>query len=139
MKTKKLILFHLLMISICLGLNIHCSGDRNKEKIIAEYIIKPKDRFIIYGIDIEKILNKKFSELEKELNSKTRVDEEVSVVFLRKENDFVTKSIRTNSKDMVEIRYGPVEDLKIYKKYKDVISCSIVFYGGLNVNDKPNV
>lgn len=138
MKTKKIILYHLLIISICLALNVHCSGDRNKEKIIAEYTIKLKGPFIIYGININKILNKKFSEIEKELNSKTRVDEEVSVIFIYKEKNFVTKSINTRDRDAITIKYGPIDDTSIYKKYKEVIPYSMEFYGGLNTNEKAN-
>lgn len=119
-------------------LNINCSNDKFKEMIIAEYTIELKDGFIIYGIDINKILNKKFPLIEKELNSKTKVDEEVSVIFISKAKDFIVKSINTEDKDEIDIKYGPVEDSSVYRRYEDIIPYSIEFYGGVSVHDKQN-
>lgn len=138
MEKTKILLTRLLVIPLCLVLFIHCGGDQKMERIIAQYTIKPINKFMLYGVDINKIIDKPFSEIEKKLNSKTRIDREVSVAFIRIEKDFVPKTTRTEYKDSIDIVYGPIEDTNIYEKYEGVVPNSIRFYGELNVNEKPD-
>jgi hypothetical protein len=137
MKKNRMLLFHLLIMPLCLLLSTHCTGDQKSQKIIAQYTIKPIGKFIIYGLDIGKITDQTFSEIEKELNSKTKIDREVSVAFIGIEKDFVSKSIKTGYKDHIDILYGPIHDPNTYERYKDIVPYSIRFYGELNPNEKP--
>ncbi len=122
------------LMLFCMALSIHCINDSPKG-IIEEYTIKPNKEFVIYGVDINKILHSNFSEIEKILNCKTEIDREVSVIFITKRKDFVCASIKTEIKDYIEIAYGPVEDINNYERYDLIVPFSMIYYATLNVNE----
>jgi hypothetical protein len=114
----------------CAVINITCNA-KKEEKVIAEYTVIPKDNFIVYGIDVNRFIELKFLDIEKELSSETRVDSAVMVVYLDKSNDFVQKIKKTEIKDIITFTYGPIEDLTIYERYQDISPKTIRFYAGL--------
>lgn len=137
MKMRITLLACFSLMLFCMALSTQCIRDSSKG-IIEEYTIKPNKKFVIYGADVNKILHSNFSEIEKILNCKTEIDREVSVIFIGKEKDFVTKSIMTEVKDHIDVIYGPVEDISNYEKYNNIILFSIIYYGGLNINENIN-
>jgi len=127
-----------IVLSLLLLIGVSCQvRDSNRSEEI--YTIKPTGSFRIYGIEIDKILSNNFSKIERTLHAKTKIDEEVSVIFIRRDGDFVTKTQILNIKDHVDILYGPVEDLSLYKKPGSVVPQSAVFYGKLSINEPTDI
>jgi hypothetical protein len=137
MKKRMILLARLTIMIFYLALGTHCHSGA-KKGVIEEYTIKPNKEFVIYGVDVKKILRSNFSEIEKILNCKTEIDREVSVIFITKRKDFVSKSIMTRIKDYIDIVYGPVEDTNNYEKYNNIIPFSMIYYAGLNINENIN-
>ncbi|HUL00906.1 MAG TPA: hypothetical protein VLX29_08635 [Nitrospirota bacterium] len=102
------------------------------------YAIKPNSKFRIYGIEIDKILSKRFSEIEQDLDAKTVIDKKASVISITKERNFVLKirgQILNAVKDRIDISYGPVEGLSLNKNPGSVLPRSIVFHGVLAISE----
>jgi len=106
---------------------------------IDEHFLKPKAEFIIYGSNVQKMVNKPFKEIEKELGAITQVDKEVSIVFIGKVKDFVLKNQATQMKDRIDISYGPVDDLAIYERYKNILPNAVSFHGSFKISEKTEI
>lgn len=124
-----------LMLSFLIMLNICCSAQKS-EKVIEKYTVTPKDSIIIYGVNINELIEVSFRDIEKELGSKTQVDSEMAIVFNRKRSDFVQKTKKTKIKDHIDAVYGPIED---YERYLDITPHTIAFYGGLLVTEDSTI
>lgn len=125
---------------LCSLLILLCISCKEKSKTVFEgYTVKPNEQLVIYGLDVKKVLNTTFSQIEKEVGSEIQVDREVSIIFIRTNKDFMEKTKKTHIKDGFEIRYGPIEDLTLYKKYKQVIPNLLLVTGNFNTNEKINI
>lgn len=116
---------------------ISCKGkSEGDEKILARYTVKPKERLVLYGLDIHRVLGFNFADIEKTLGCKAKIDDEVAAVFIRIERDFANKEHKTSTKDSIDIIYGPVEDVTIYKDYSHVVPRTIAIYGDFKIDEK---
>lgn len=116
-------------------LNSACSGKSPKEKMVRNYQVKPNERISLYGLDVHKVIDSKFLEVEKLLNHKAQVDSEVAVVFIRKRQNFISKQFKTDILDYIEITYGPIEDTVIYKDYLNVTPRNMIFAASINTKE----
>jgi hypothetical protein len=127
--------------SIVLSLFIFITASCQNQKVTSQedvYTIKPHPTVKIYGMEIDKIFSKKFSEIEKELNTKIKIDKEVSTILIRKDKNFVLKirdQILNTAKDHIDILYGPVDNLSLYDNPGSVLPRSIIFYGMLSMSE----
>jgi hypothetical protein len=136
-KKNKIYLFILLILALCLMMNLSCNNQKNrgnKDKNL-EYIVTPKGNLVIYGVNVNEIIDIKFRDIEKEFGCETKVDSEMAVVFIDKYGDFVQKTKETQTKDHIGLTYGPIEDLTIYDHYKDVTPTTIIISGQLSINE----
>jgi hypothetical protein len=119
--------------------NTSCADKSIGKTTFQKYSLKPKGDLIIYGINIPKIMDKPFKEIEKQLGAMVQVDREVAVVFIRRQEDLVFKSHPTVTKDSIDIVYGPIEDLAIYGRFKKMTPNSMILYGSLKMNEKSEI
>ncbi|MEO0292677.1 MAG: hypothetical protein ABIN61_00445 [candidate division WOR-3 bacterium] len=108
------------------------------------YKVIPNEEIEIYGVNVNKAIDEKFSLLEKEFNSKAEIDDEVAVVILRRLKDFVKKTKETIPKDCVDLLYGPIDVQKIYnqeiyKEYQNVSPNTIIVSGKLLFSEDSTV
>lgn len=123
---------------ICILSNAACSGKSSKEKIVGNYTVVPKEDIVLYGFDLQKIMNLKFSDIEKTLGCKAKVDSEVAVVFIDTKRDFIEKQYKTDVVDNIDITYGPIEDTLIYKNYLNVLPRAAILYGTIDFKESVN-
>lgn len=137
-KKNKSYLFLLSISTLYLVLNLSCSNRGDKNKIL-KYTVTPKDKFVIYGVNVNEIIDMKFRDIEEKLGCETKIDSEMAVVFIRKEGDLVEKSKRTESEDYIEVVYGPIKDSIVYTQYKDILPHTIEFFGWLSIDEDSDV
>lgn len=131
--------YFIIAMTVILIVPIFMSCINKTEKRIEEYAVMPNKYLILYGVDIKKMLNKKFFEIEKEIDKKTEIDKEVEIVFIRKESDLVIKKQPTEAKDDIEISYGPIKELHDYERYNDIMPHTIIFNGYLKKSESADI
>lgn len=124
----------LVIALICVLFNADCSGKSKKSAPII-YDATLKENVVLYGVDINKLLDSKFSDIGKKFNCSAVVDSEMSVVFVHIEKDFMNKKYSTAVVDHISITYGSIEDLNIYNTYPDIKPLTIAFYGSFKDNE----
>jgi hypothetical protein len=97
-----------------------------------EYKIKPKNEFIICDIDINKTINMRFRDIENRYNEDTKVDSEVSVIFIRKNMKTDSNRLDTCINLDIDFIFGPIDNDSVFTKFKEVCPNTIVFYGSIN-------
>jgi hypothetical protein len=118
-------------------MNISCQQHEVK-KADQVYAIKPHSTVRIYGIEIDHIFSKTFSEIEKELDAEIKIDKEASVIVINKNKNFILKirdQVLNPVKDHVDVLYGPVENASLFNNPGSVRPRSMVFYGTLSVGE----
>jgi hypothetical protein len=117
-----------LIVSLCLICLIGCKA---KSALAIKFDVPTNNDIFLYGVDISKIMNSKFYDIEKMLNCKSVIDEELGVIFTDINGNFIRKNIKTDVADYIRISYGPAENSDLYKTYLNVKPTTITFYGSL--------
>lgn len=112
-----------------------CNAKSQEEQRGDKYLIKPSHDIVLYGLNINKVINKTFAEIAREVDAKVEADPEVAVIFINKKKDFVLKSQQTSIKDYILIQYGPIDDLATHKNLGKEMPNTILFYGALKLNE----
>ena len=140
---RKNAIFVISFVSILFVMN--CKETETKQNLKEyKYTVIPKEEIEIYGVNVNKVIDEKFSLLEKEFNSKAEIDDEVAVVILRRIKDFVKKTKETMPKDYVDLLYGPIDVQKIYnqeidKEYQNMSPNTIMVSGKLLFSEDSTV
>jgi hypothetical protein len=125
---RKLLISGLLILS--------CISCQEKSKNVSvEYTIELSKPMVLYGINIDGIMNTTFSQLEKDLGAAIRIDREAGVISIYRQKDFIKKSKRTAYPDSVEVEYGSIQDVAVYRRYKRLEPSLLLIIGSINENE----
>lgn len=108
---------------------MYCSGGESEKAT-------SRDNFVIYGIDINKLSEMKFGDIEEEWSVEADIDSAICIVAIKKEGDFIKKTKKTPNIDYLEVVHAMAED---YASYKDLSPNKIFLSGQISVREVDDV